>query len=56
MLTAYAAGRHDLVRWQWPEPIALAYVAGGVLAALLLTAGSLPLLGAVTRHEGVRYE
>ncbi|MET0418251.1 MAG: hypothetical protein ABW022_19740 [Actinoplanes sp.] len=53
---AYAAGQYGLVRWQGPDPLVLLYAAAGIAAALLFSAAALPLLGAATRHDAVRYE
>jgi hypothetical protein len=39
-----------------PDLDVYAYAGGGVLAALLLSTLALPLLNAMTRHDGIRYE
>ncbi|WP_127501078.1 FtsX-like permease family protein [Actinoplanes solisilvae] len=56
LLTAYAMTRTDPAQWHPPQPTTLALLAAGILAALLLAAAALPLLGPVTRPDSIRYE
>jgi hypothetical protein len=56
VLCAYALSRLGDLVWQWPDLAVFGYVAGGILAALLLSTLTLPLLDATTRHDAVRYE
>ncbi|MGH8836100.1 MAG: hypothetical protein ACRDWG_14060 [Actinomycetes bacterium] len=56
LVTAYVAASQGEGDWKRPELTVFAFVASGILAALLFSALALPLLGATTRHESVRYE
>jgi ABC-type antimicrobial peptide transport system permease subunit len=56
LITAYIATSQGEGDWRWPELAVFVYVGSGILAALLFSALALPLLGATTRHECVRYE
>jgi len=42
--------------WTWPDAGVFAMVGIGVLAALILSTMTLPLLDAATRHDAARYE
>jgi hypothetical protein len=41
--------------WAWPDPGIFTMIGAGVLAALVLTALTLPIVDATTRHDTVRY-
>lgn len=56
LVTSYVVASQGEGVWKWPELTVFAYVGSGILAALLFSALALPLLGATTRHESVRYE
>jgi ABC-type antimicrobial peptide transport system permease subunit len=56
LVSSYAAMSDGPGDWRWPELTVFVYVGSGILAALLFSALALPLLGATTRHESVRYE
>jgi hypothetical protein len=56
MLLAFTATRRAGLIWTWPDPTVYAYAGGGVLIAVLLSTLALPLLGAATRHDAIRYE
>jgi hypothetical protein len=53
---AYTATRQAGLTWTWPDPEVYAYAGGGVLVALILSALALPLVGAATRYDAIRYE
>jgi predicted lysophospholipase L1 biosynthesis ABC-type transport system permease subunit len=56
MLLAYGVAAQATVDWRWPGLDVLAYLGGGVLAAVLFSLLALPLLGAATRQETIRFE
>ena len=56
LVLSYISMSRDGGDWTWPGLIVYAYVGSGILAVLLFSALALPLLGATTRHESVRYE
>jgi hypothetical protein len=56
MLLAFTATRQAGLTWTWPDPEVYAYAGGGVLVALILSALVLPLVGAATRYDAIRYE
>jgi len=56
MALAYAQSRRDGAPWAWPDAEIFGYAGAGVLAALIFSTFALPLLGAMTRHDAVRYE
>jgi hypothetical protein len=42
--------------WKWPDPLSLAVIGGGILAAVFAPLPVLPLLNAAIRPDAVRYE
>jgi hypothetical protein len=54
--TSYSSSRLSNLDWAWPDAAVFAMVGIGVLAALVLSAMTLPLLDVATRHDTVRYE
>jgi FtsX-like permease family len=56
LATSYIAARQSAVRWTWPDLDVFGYVGSGVLAAVIFSMLALPLLGAATRYDAVRYE
>jgi hypothetical protein len=56
LASSYALALLTDVAWTWPDAGVFAMVGIGVLAALILSAMTLPLLDAATRHDAVRYE
>jgi hypothetical protein len=53
---SYSLARFGDLDWAWPDAGVFTMVGMGVLAALVLSMMTLPLLDAATRHDAVRYE
>lgn len=53
---AYTDSTRDGGVWSWPAIEVFGYAGAGVLAALIFSTFALPLLGAMTRHDAIRYE
>ncbi|GAA1872175.1 FtsX-like permease family protein [Asanoa iriomotensis] len=56
LVAAYATTRAEGLVWTGPGLPVLAAVGAGMLAALVFALFALPLVGATTRHDAVRYE
>jgi hypothetical protein len=56
LASSYALALSGDMAWTWPDVDVFAIVGIGVLAALILSTMTLPLLNAATRHDAVRYE
>ena len=56
LAASYALATYGELAWALPDPAVFAVVGTGVLAALVLTTLSLPLVDAATRHDSVRFE